>query len=54
VDEWREERQDTDTFHRILGEIYYNVILDESAMTGLAATNNQQLQYAADLALRMT
>lgn len=52
VDEWREERQDTDTFHRILGEIYYNVILDGSVMTGLAAGNNQQLQYAADLALR--
>ena len=54
VDEWREERQDTDTFHRILGEIYYNVILDESAMTGLAASNSQALQYAANLALRDT
>jgi len=54
VDEWREERQDTATFHRILGEIYYDVILDESAMTGLAAGSNQQLQYAANLALRDT
>jgi hypothetical protein len=54
VEEWREERQDTATFHRILGEIYYDVILDESVMTGLAATNNQQLQYAADLALQDT
>ena len=54
VEEWREERQDTATFHRILGEIYYDIILDESVMTGLAATNNQQLQYAADLALRDT
>ncbi len=51
VDEWREERQDMATFHRILGEIYYDIILDESVMTGLAAGNNQQLQYAADLAL---
>lgn len=51
VDEWREERQDMATFHRILGEIYYDIILDESVMTGLAAGNNQQLQHAADLAL---
>jgi hypothetical protein len=40
VDEWREERQDTATFHRILGEIYYDIIRDESFMTGWAATNN--------------
>ena len=28
VDDWREERQDTETFNRILGEVYYNVILE--------------------------
>ena len=54
VDDWREERQDTATFHRILGEIYYDIILDESMMTGSAAINNQQVQYAANLALRDT
>jgi hypothetical protein len=54
VDEWREERQDTATFHRILGEIYYDIIRDESFMTGWAATNNQRLQYAANLTLRDT
>ena len=52
VDEWREQRQDTETFHRILGEIYYDITLDESVMTGWAATNNLRLEIASDLVLR--
>jgi hypothetical protein len=52
VDEWREQNQDTETFHRILGEVYYDVTLDESLWRGWAATNNLVLQYASDLALR--
>jgi len=54
VDEWREQKQDTETFHRILGEIYYDVTLDESLISGWAATNNRALLYAGDLALRDT
>jgi hypothetical protein len=54
VDEWREQEQDTETFHRILGEIYYDITLDESVMTGWAATNNLQLDIASDLVLRDT
>ncbi|MFO7586840.1 MAG: hypothetical protein R6X22_02100 [Gemmatimonadota bacterium] len=52
VEEWREERQDRGTFHRILGEIYYDVILDESQLSGAAVANNLALQHASDLVLR--
>jgi hypothetical protein len=52
VDEWREEHQDTQTFHRILGEIYYDVRIDESILVGSAASNNASLLLASDLALR--
>ena len=51
VDDWREERQDTETFRRILSEVYYDIIRDESLMAGAAATNNQGLLYAAELTL---
>lgn len=49
VDEWREERQDRETFHRILGEIYYDAILDESQLSGAAVLNNVALANAARL-----
>ena len=52
VDEWREERQDTETFHRILGEIYYDVRMDESVIVGSVASNNASLLIASDLVLR--
>lgn len=52
VDEWRERQQDTETFHRILGEIYYEATLDGSTITGWAADNNRALVYASALALR--
>jgi len=52
VDEWREEHQDTQTFHRILGEIYYDVRIDESILVGSAASNNASLLLASDLVLR--
>lgn len=52
VDDWREKRQDTETFHRILGEIYYDLRIDDSIMRGLAADNNRALSAASDLVLR--
>lgn len=52
VDEWREVRQDTETFHRILGEIYYDVRVDEASLVGWAAANNEALLYAGNLVLR--
>lgn len=52
VDEWREQRQDLETFHRILGEIYYDIRVDESMLVGMAASNNAALMYASDLVLR--
>jgi hypothetical protein len=52
VDEWREEHQDTRTFHRILGEIYYDVRMDESILMGSAAANNASILLASDLLLR--
>jgi hypothetical protein len=54
VDEWREQRQDTETFHRILGEIYYDAILDESGLAGMAAFNNLALRHASNMAIRET
>lgn len=52
VDDWRQQRQDTETFHRILGEIYYDLRIDESLLIGLAANNNRALLVASDLVLR--
>lgn len=51
VDDWREERQDTETFHRILGEIYYDIIRDESLLVETATFNNRSLQAAGALAV---
>ena len=44
VEEWREERQDTETFHRILGEVYYNLIFDDAGFVANATNNNPALQ----------
>lgn len=52
VEEWREERQDTETFHRLLGEIYFNVMMDEVAMANAAANNNLALTWASDLVIK--
>jgi hypothetical protein len=52
VDEWREERQDQENFHPILGEICYDGILDASQLSGTAVANNTVLAYASDLVLR--
>ncbi len=52
VDDWREERQDTETFNRILGEVYYNIMMDDAALANLASVNNLALTYASDLVLR--
>jgi hypothetical protein len=52
VDDWREKRQDTETFHRILGEIYYDLRIDDSITRGLAADNNRALLAASDLVFR--
>jgi hypothetical protein len=52
VEDWRAQRQDTETFHRILGEIYYDLRIDESLLTGFAANNNRALMVASDLVLR--
>jgi len=52
VDEWREKRQDTETFNRILSQIYYDVHVDEAVLIAQAATNNEALLYAGGLVLR--
>jgi len=52
VDEWREKRQDTETFNRILSQIYYDVHVDEAVLIAQAASNNEALLYTGDLVLR--
>lgn len=52
VEEWREERQDTEIFHRLLGEIYFNLMMDQEAMVSVAAQNNLALTWASELVIR--
>lgn len=52
VDEWREEKQDTEIFNRILGEVYYSFALDDNALVLAARQNNAALFYASNLVIK--
>ncbi len=51
IEEWRENREDLDTYQHLLEEIYYNTVLDEAGLPLAIATNNLALKYALELAV---
>ena len=52
VDEWREKKQDTETFNRIIGEVYYGLALDDYPLAFDATRNNKAAVYAGNLAIK--
>lgn len=51
VEEWRQQREDLDTYHHLLEEIYYNAVIDESRLPLAIADNNLALKHALELAV---
>jgi hypothetical protein len=49
IEEWRQNREDLDTYHHLLEEIYYNAVLDEAAVPLGIAANNLALKDALEL-----
>ena len=51
IEEWRQNREDLDTFHHLLEEIYYNAAIDESRIPLGIADNNLALKNAINMAV---
>jgi hypothetical protein len=51
IEEWRQNREDLDTYHHLLEEIYYNAVIDESRIPLSIADNNLALRNALELAV---
>ncbi len=51
MEEWREQREDLDTYHHLLEEIYYNAVIDESRLPLSIADNNLALRNALELSV---
>ena len=51
IEEWRQNREDVDTYHHLLEEIYYNSVFDQGSVPIAIATNNLALKYAMELAI---
>jgi hypothetical protein len=51
IEEWRQNREDLDTYHHLLEEIYYNAVIDESRIPIGIADNNLALMNAINMAV---
>ncbi len=51
MEEWRQNREDLDTYHHLLEEIYYNAVIDESRLPLSIADNNLAIKNALELAV---
>ena len=51
MEEWRQNREDLDTYHHLLEEIYYNAVIDESRLPLAIADNNLAIKNALELAI---
>lgn len=51
IEEWRQNREDLDTYHHLLEEIYYNGVIDESRIPLGIADNNLALKNAINMAV---
>jgi hypothetical protein len=51
IEEWRQNREDLDTYHHLLEEIYYNAVIDESRIPLGIADNNLALKNAINMAV---
>jgi hypothetical protein len=49
IEEWRQQREDEDTFKHLLEEIYYNATLDQGSIPVNIASNNLALKDALQL-----
>ena len=49
IEEWRQNREDLDTYHHLLEEIYYNTVIDESRIPLGIADNNLALKNAINM-----
>jgi len=49
AEEWRERRDDLDTYRHLLEEIYFNATIDESGLPIGIGSNNLALKYALEL-----
>jgi hypothetical protein len=49
IEEWRQNREDLDTYHHLLEEIYYNAVIDEASVPIGIAANNLALKDALEL-----
>ena len=49
IEEWRQNREDLDTYHHLLEEIYYNAVIDEATVPLSIAANNLALKDALEL-----
>lgn len=51
MEEWRQSRDDLDTYHHLLEEIYYNAVIDESRLPLAIAGNNLALKDALEMSV---